>query len=266
MGDIVVLVKPALNPDMIRSKPDGSLDVESIPLKLSDIDRNALEEAAKLKSALGGKIYAISVLTWGPSTKKSRDLEMVLQEALAKAADEALALVDDSVIPGDPVTTASAIIAIMEKKGIKPSLILAGEATIDGFSGQVAGRVAAKLGLPYISYVSKLEVKDGKIVAERQLEEEVIVVEAPLPAVVSVTREINQPRPPTLLQIRRAARKPKTVFKLADLKGVVEPVREVVDLRVLTVKRKQVIIEGETLEEIAEKLLDALVKEGVLSL
>jgi electron transfer flavoprotein beta subunit len=266
VGDIVVLVKPALNPEMIRSKPDGSVDVEAIPLKLSDIDRNALEEANRLKSILGGKIYAVSILTWGPVAKREKDLSMAVQEALAKAADEAFVVADDSIVPGDPVTTASAVVAVLKKHNINPDLILAGEATIDGFSGQVAGRVAAKLGLPYISYAGKLDIKDGKVVAERQLEDEVVVVEAPLPAVVSVTREINQPRPPTLLQIRRAARKPQHKLKASDLEGVVSPKKEIMEMKVLTVKRKQIIIEGESLEEIADKLLDALIKEGVLSL
>ncbi len=266
MGDIVVLVKPALNPEMIRSKPDGSVDVDVIPLKLSDIDRNALEEANKLKGVLGGKIYAISILTWGPVAKRQKDLSMAVQEALAKAADEAFVVADDSIVPGDPVTTASAIVTVLKKHNINPDVILAGEATIDGFTGQVAGRVAAKLELPYISYAGKLEVKDRKIIAERQLEDEVVVVEAPLPAVVSVTREINQPRPPTLLQIRRAARKPQHKMSLADLEGVTLPKKEILEMKVLAVKRKQIIIEGETLDEIAEKLIDSLVKEGVLSI
>ncbi|MCE4621522.1 MAG: electron transfer flavoprotein subunit beta/FixA family protein [Desulfurococcales archaeon] len=266
MGDIVVLVKPALNPEMIRATPDGSVDVDAIPLKLSDIDRNALEEAAKLKQQLGGKIYALLVLTWGPVAKRSRDLSMVVQEALAKGADEAFIVADDSIIPGDPVTTASAIVSALKAKGLSPSLILAGEATVDGFSGQVAGRVAAKLGLPYISFASRIEIKDGKIIADRDLEDEVVTVEAPLPAVVSVTREINQPRPPTLLQIRRAAKKPQHKIAASELEGLVKPKREYLELKVLAVKRKQVIIEGETLEEIAEKLVEELAKEGVISL
>ena len=262
----MVLTKPALNPEMIRSKPDGSVDVESIPLKLSDIDRNALEEANKLKNSIGGKIYAVAVLTWGPIAKRQKDISMTLQEALAKAADEAFIVVDESIVPGDPVTTASAIVAMLKKQNISPDIILAGEATIDGFSGQVAGRVAAKLGLPYISYASKLEIKEGKVIAERQLEDEVVTVEAPLPIVISVTREINQPRPPTLLQIRRAGRKPQHKLAVSDLEGVIPPKKEIEELKVLTIKRKQIIVEGDTLDEIADKLLDSLIKEGVLNL
>jgi len=107
-------------------------------------------------------------------------------------------------------------------------------------------------------------VKDGRIVAERDVENYVEVVEAPIPAVVSVTREINVPRPPTLIQIRMASRKPQHVIKASDLEGVVKPRRRLVEARVLAVKRKQTIIEGKTLEETADKLIDALVAEGVI--
>lgn len=264
MGDIVVLVKPALNPDMVRSKPDGTVDLDAIPLKLDDIDANALFEAQNLKKALGGKVAAILVLTWGPSSKRSKDLRMVAQEALARGADEAHIVADDSIIPGDPLTTASAVIATIKKAGLNPDLILVAEASIDQTTGQIAGRVAGMLGLPFISFARKLEVKDGKIIAERDLEEHVEVVEAPMPAVVSVTQEINEPRPPTLIQIRRAGKKPQNYYTVADLEGVVKPVKEGLEYKILTVSRKQVIIEGDTLEEIAEKLIEALEKEGVL--
>lgn len=262
----MVLVKAALNPETVRAKPDGTVDVDAMSLKISDIDRNAVEEAARLKKELGGKVYGVTILTWGPVAKRTKDLKMTVQEALAKGVDEAIVVADDSIVPGDPVTTASAIVAVLKKEGINPDLIIAGEATIDGFTGQVAGRVAAKLGLPYISFARKIEVSGGKVIAERDLEDHIEKVEAPLPLVVSVTREINQPRPPTLLQIRRAAKKPQRTYKASDLEGIVEPKRKIEELRIVAVKRKQVIIEGDTLEEIAEKLIDHLVKEGVLQL
>jgi electron transfer flavoprotein beta subunit len=98
------------------------------------------------------------------------------------------------------------------------------------------------------------------------VEDHIQVLEAPLPAVVSVTQEINEPRPPTLLQIRRAAKKPQHKLTAADVEPIPEKKREVLEYKILTVSRKQIIIEGDTLEEIAEKLIEALEKEGVLSL
>lgn len=266
MGDIVVLVKPALNPDMVRAKPDGTVDIDAIPLKLDDIDANALFEAQKLKKILGGKIAAVLVLTWGPAAKRAKDLRMVAQEALARGADEAHIVADDSIILGDPITTSSAVIATIKKAGLRPDIILVAEASIDQTTGQIAGRIAGKLGLPFISFARKLEVKDGRIVAERDLEEHIEVLEAPLPAVVSVTQEINEPRPPTLIQIRRAGKKPQNYYGVGDLDEVIKPVKEGLEYKILTVSRKQTIIEGDNLEEVAEKLINVLEKEGVLKL
>lgn len=266
MGDVVVLVKASLNPEMIRQSPDGSVDLKAIPLKISDIDRNAVEEAVKLKQVLGGKLVAISILTWGPVQARVKDLRLAVQEALAKGVDEAYVVADDALTPGDQVTTATAVKAVLERAGVKPDLILAGEATIDETTSQVPGRLAEILDYSFVSFVRRLEVRDGYIVAERDLEDYIEVVEAPLPAVVSVTQEINEPRPPTLLQIRRAARKPMRQLKASDLDGVVMPKKKILEMKVLQVKRKQVILEGPNLDEIADKLLDLLVQEGVLKL
>ncbi|MEB3773691.1 MAG: electron transfer flavoprotein subunit beta/FixA family protein [Desulfurococcales archaeon] len=266
MGDIIVLLKAALNPEMVRSKPDGSLDQDAIPLKLSDIDRNAVEEAAKLKGKLGGKIIGITVLTVGPLARREKDLRMAVQEALAKGVDEAIIVADDSITPGDQVQTANIIVEVIKKSGLKPDLILASEATIDETTGQIAGRVAAKLDMPYISFARSLDVVDGKVVAERDLEEDLEKVEAPLPVVVSVTQEINQPRPPTLIQIRRASRKPQKRLTAQDVKDALGVRRRILERRIISVKRKQEIIDGSSLEEIADKLLDILEREGVVKL
>ena len=266
MGDIVVLVKPALNPDMIRTKPDGSIDIAAIPLKLDDIDANALEAAKQLKQKLGGKVKAFLLLNWGPVSKRARDLRMVTQEALARGADEAYVISDEKLVPGDPVITSSAIANAIKKHAPDASLILVAEASIDQTTGQVGGRLAAKLGLPFVSYARKIDVADGKIVVERDVEDHIQVLEAPLPAVVSVTQEINEPRPPTLLQIRRAGKKPQHKLSASDVEPLPERKKEVLSQKILTVSRKQIIIEGDTLEEIAEKLIEALEKEGVLSL
>ncbi len=266
MGDIVVLLKPALNPEMIRGTQEGLVDFDYMPLKLSDIDRNAVEEAVRLRDAYlkGSKVYSISVTTWGPISKRDKDVKMAVQEGLAKGVDEAFIVEDDSITPGDPVATASAIVGVIRKFGLKPDIILAGEATIDGFSGQVAGRVAAKLGLPYVSFARKIDIRDRKIVAERDVEDYVEVVETPLPAVVSVTREINVPRPPTLIQIRMASKKPQKTLTVSDLGESIQTRKRLLEARVLAVKRKQVIIEGKTPEEVADKLIDALAAEGVI--
>ena len=264
MGVIAVLVKASLNPDMVRVGDDGRVDLSSIPLKISDIDRNAVEEAVRLKQKLGWRLVGVSVLTWGPVEARMKDLRLAVQEALAKGVDEAIVVADDSLLPGDQSMTAKLIKAALESHNIKPDLILAGEATIDEVTSQVPGRLAALMGYSYVSFARKLEVSNGRVVAERDLEDYIEVVEAPLPAVVSVTQEINEPRPPTLLQIRRAARKPVKTVKASDIGFSGGPSRRILEVRGVQVKRKRVIIEASSLEEAAERLIDALVSEGVL--
>ena len=180
-------------------------------------------------------------------------------------ADDAHLVVDEALIPGDPQLTALALAELAKKLG-GFDLYITGEASMDMISSQVGARLAEHLGIPFIGFARALEVSDSTVRAVRDLEDRLETVEAPLPAVVSVTGEINKPRIPTLLQIRRAFAKPLKTYSLADLGVKVERKSTIEDIRVITVKRKNIIIEGESLEEIAEKLIDALVKEGVIKL
>lgn len=265
MSNIVVLVKASLNPEVVRQSPDGTFDIDYTPLKISDIDRNALEEAVRLKQVFGGKVYSVTVLTWGPLKAREKDLRLVVQEALAKVADEAFVVADESIMPGDYSVTANVIASVIEKMGLNPILVLAGEASIDESTYQIPGRVAAKLGLPYVGHVRRIrEVRDGKVVVERDLEDYTEVLEVPLPAVLSVTQELNEPRPPTLIQIRMASRKPVHMLTLKDLGLDVKRQRSIVEMRVVTVSRKQVLIEEADVEKAALKLVEYLEKEGVL--
>jgi electron transfer flavoprotein beta subunit len=265
LGNIVVLVKASLNPEIVRQNPDGTFDIDYTPLKISDVDRNALEEAARLRQVFGGKVYSVTVLTWGPLRAREKDLRLAVQEALAKVADEAFVVADESIIPGDYTVTANVIAAVIKKMGLNPSLILAGEASIDESTYQIPGRVAAKLGLPYVGYVKRIrEVRGDRLVVERDLEDYIEVLEVPLPAVLSVTQEVNEPRPPTLIQIRMASRKPIHMLTLKDLGLDVKRQRSILDMRVVTVSRKQVLIEEASMEKAALKLVEYLEKEGVL--
>jgi electron transfer flavoprotein beta subunit len=263
--NIAVLVKASLDPNMIRSRGDGSVDAAAMPLAMSEYDKNAVEAAVRLKEKHGGRVVAVSALTWGPAARKKRELEQVMREALAMGADEAHVIVDESLIPGDPLATSRAVAALLQRLG-GFDLVVTGEASMDMISGQLGGRVAALLGVPFVSYARSLEVdpEAGVVRAVRDLEDGLQTVRARLPAVVSVTGEANKPRIPTLLQIRRAMRKPLKHYTLQDLgvDSVSKP--RLVDLKVIQVKRKNIIIEGDTLEQVAEKLIEALEKEGVL--
>ncbi len=261
--NIAVLAKASLDPNMIRTRAGDEVDVEAMPLALSEYDKNAVEAAVQLKEKHGGRVVVLSALTWPPLAKRSREIEQVMREALAMGADEAHVVVDEALVPGDPNSTAAAFAALARKLG-GFDLIVSGEASMDMISSQVGARVAALLGIPFISFARSVEVADGKLRAVRDLEDRLETVEAPLPAAVSVTGEANKPRIPTLIQVRRAFRKPLKRYSLADLGVELPPRPRLEQLRVITVKRKNIILEGDNLEEIAEKLIDALIREGVI--
>lgn len=264
-GDIAVLVKASLNPEIVRSGPDGKYDIDYTPLKISDIDRNALEEAVRLKGILGGKVYSITVLSWGPSKAREKDLRLAVQEALAKVSDESYVFIDDEVAPTDQAFVATVIARIMKARGLSPKIVLAGEASVDESTSQVPGRLAGKLGYSFVGHVRKIvDLKEDKIVVERDFEDYVEVLEVPLPAVVSVAQEINEPRPPTLMQIRMASKKPTYFISLKDLGLNAKPARSILSMRVVSTSRKQVIIEEANIEKAVDKLIEALQREGVL--
>jgi len=260
--NIAVLIKLALDTSQLRIS-GGRLIIEDTPMKISDIDRNAVEEAVKIKQKLNAKAVGIAVLKWPPIDKRIREGENILREPLAAGLDEAYLVVDEALIGADASTTAVAIAEVLKK--VDARLVIAGEASIDGFTSQVPPRVASILNWPVITYVRELNVEDGKVVAKRDLETEVQTVECEMPVVVSVTREINIPRIPTLLQIRAAMKKPIHRISLRDLGISVKPAVKAVDLTPLEVKRKNILIKEGAVEEKVEALLKFLVEEGVLA-
>jgi electron transfer flavoprotein beta subunit len=263
--NVAVLVKASLDPNMLRAGPDGRVAVDEIPLAMSEYDKNAVEAAVQVKEKLGGKVAVLSALTWGPIARRRREAEQVLREALAMGADEAHLVVDEQLIPGDPHVTAQVLASLAKQLG-GFDLYITGEASMDMISAQVGARLAEHLGIPFIGFVRSIEVGNGYVRAVRDLEDRFEKIEVSLPAVVSVTGEINKPRIPTLLQIRRAFMKPLKVYSLSDLGVKVDRRTRTEEIRVITVKRKNVIIEGDSLEEIAEKLVNALIAEGVVTL
>lgn len=171
-------------------------------------DRYALELAIGLKEAHGGKVV---VLSMGPET--ARD---TLKEGLAMGADEAYLVSDPALVGSDAAGTARVLHAALSKlEGV--SLVLAGRRSIDGWTGAVPPMLAELLGWPLASGIRKLELVEGKAIAEQPWEAQVQVLEGALPMVVSVTREAKQPRIATAMGIMKAAKKPLTVWTLAEL-------------------------------------------------
>ena len=147
------------------------------------------------------------------------------------------------------------------------SLVLCGETSLDSFSGLVGSRLAELLGLPQVSSVRKLAVEGEGVLAERTLEDSIETVKAKMPVLVSVTREINQPRIPSLMMIMRASKKEIVTWTAADLnlsKEKLDSKIEIVEVLAPKTERKRIKITGANAQEIAEKLVSALIQEGVV--
>ncbi len=259
--DIVVCIKSVVDLQQIRIKRETREPVvEGAPLVFGQFEKNALEEAVRVKEKHGGKITAIAL---GPA--KLKDL---IIEALAIGADEAVIMTDPSLSGGGSASTAKALAAAIRKIGAS-DLILMGEGSADNYSGQVTSRLAELLDLPQITYVRQMEIEGKRVKATRDLEDALEVVEAEMPVVVSVTSELNTPRLPPLTAILKASRKPVKVWSAKDLAleiGQVGP--SAAKTKTLTnlapaQERKQILFEGDADKSVSE-LVKALQKEGVL--
>lgn len=259
MKRILVCLKQAVDVSQLKVDPETRrLVTAGAPKKMSDFDKNALEEAIRIKEKLGGEVVTLTV--------SPEDAKPVLREALAIGADRAYVVNDPSVQDADTLGTAY-ILAEMIKKIVDFDLILCGEASLDSFSGLVGPRLAELLNLPQITSVRKVAVEGDTVVAERSLEDASETVKAKTPALISVTREINQPRIPSLMMIMKASKKEIVTWTLKDLNVSAEKIAaktEVIDALAPKMERKKIKITGESVQEIAEKLAKALIQEGVV--
>ncbi len=256
---IVACYKYVLDERDIRVNPETrSLVTERAAWKLSDYDRNAIEEAVRLKEEHPG-IEAVGLTAGSVQAKAS------LKEVLARGLDAAYFVQEEALAGADPAVVARVRARAVEKIG-DCRLVLCGEGASDDYAQQVGPRLAVLLGWPVITYVSRLALVGEVVRAARNLEDGTETVEVDLPAVVTVTGEINQPRIPTLKQVMAAGRKPMHVWSLQDLgltSGDLSSPVKVVSVQGAVSDRKRVVFKGEPAAAVAE-LVEALVKEGLI--
>jgi len=141
--------------------------------------------------------------------------------------------------------------------------VLCGEASIDLFSGQVGPRLAGLLNIPQITYAQNVTAEKDKVVAERDMGDKMVTTESSYPVLITVTKEINEPRLPSLMQILGATNKTINEWSTDSLGGKVDPMVETVDLKGVPMERKNIVYQND-LDESVNKLVDSLAKEGVL--
>ncbi|MFD8493616.1 electron transfer flavoprotein subunit beta/FixA family protein [Amycolatopsis sp. NPDC059657] len=211
MTNIVVLVKqvPDTYSERKLSESDHTLDRESADAVLDEINERAVEEALKIKEAGEGEVTVLAV---GPS--RATD---AIRKALSMGADKAIHVTDDALHGSDLLATAKVIAAAIRKiEGV--DLVIAGNEASDGRGGAVPAIVAELLGLPQLTHARELSVDGTTVKVKRETADEGLThLEASLPALVSVTEKINEPRYPSFKGIMAAKKKPVETLSVADL-------------------------------------------------
>jgi electron transfer flavoprotein beta subunit len=208
--NIVVLVKqvPDTNSERKLTESDHTLDRESADSVLDEINERAVEEALQLKEAHGGEV---TVLTLGPDSATD-----ALRKALSMGADKAIHVSDAALHGADVLSTAKVIKAAIGQAG-SFDLIIAGNEATDGRGGAIPAILAEYLGLPQLTHLRKVTVDGSTITAERETDEGLTHLQATLPAVISVSEKINEPRYPSFKGIMAAKKKKVESFTVADL-------------------------------------------------
>ena len=213
---IVVCIKHV--PDVQSERRiEGSRLVRGEDDVLNELDENAVEAAVSLVEELGGEVVA---LTMGPD-----DAEDAVRRALQMGADSGVVVSDDDLTGSDVVATARVLAAAVGRiGGVEPAggtgdvdLVVTGMASLDAMTSMLPGALAAALHVPALTLASSLEAGAGEVTVTRTTGTLSEVLSAPLPALVSVTDQANEPRYPNFAAMRAARKKPVDTWDLADL-------------------------------------------------
>ena len=205
---VLVAVKRVVDYNVkVRVKADGSgVDTANVKMSMNPFDEIAVEQAIRLKEAgAAEEVIAVSI-----GDAKAQE---TLRTALAMGADRAIHVLSEETV--QPLGVAKILKAVVDKEN--PGLVLTGKQAIDDDSNQTPQMLAALLGWPQATFVSKLDVQDGKAAVAREIDEGTEKIEVKLPAVASVDLRLNEPRYASLPNIMKAKKKPIDQTNLADL-------------------------------------------------
>ncbi len=197
MVKIVVCVKQVPDTTEVKINPEtNTLIREGVASIINPFDMYAVEEAIRIKEKIGG---TVTVLSMGPP-----QVAESLKELIGMGVDDAVLLSDRAFAGSDTLATSYALAKGIEKIG-DAQLIICGKQAIDGDTAQVGPEIAEKLGIPHLTYVKKInEINEDQITLERMNEDGYERVQMPLPALLTVVKEINEPRLPSLKGMMRA--------------------------------------------------------------
>ena len=254
---IVVCVKQVPDSTAKVVVEQGKITWGDAPLIMNPWDEYAVEAALQQKEALGGTVTAITI---GDESSKE-----TLKRALAMGADDAFLVSDPALTTMDTQAIAQVLAAAIRKVSAA-DMAFFGRQAIDGDSGLVPAQAARLLGWPAITLASLIKIDGNRVRAERGVEEGRQIVSAALPAVFSLTKDFGEPRYPSFMGIRKAARAEIPTWSLSDL-GIPAPVSVISWAEIMNPPVREVTCEfitGGNPEEIAETLADKILAEKVL--
>jgi electron transfer flavoprotein beta subunit len=186
---------------------DSTLDRDAADGVMNELDEYAVEEGLRLAEAHGGEV---TILTMGPE-KASESI----RKALSMGADKAVHLIDDALAGSDALATSAALAAVLGRIGF--DVVILGSESTDARMGVMGAMLAERLGVPQLSFASKVEISGSDISINRQADYGYDRVQARLPAVISVVEKINEPRYPSFKGIMAAKKKPVEKLGVADI-------------------------------------------------
>ena len=254
--NMVVCIKQVPGTTEIKIDTEtNTLVREGVPSIINPFDCYALEEAVRLRERCGGKVIAISM---GPP-----QAEEALRETISLGADEAI-LLSDRALAGSDTWATSYVLSRAMAKIADYDVIICGRQTLDGDTGQVGPGLSEMLGIPFVAYVSKVEeIRDGYIRVQRMVEEGYETIEMALPAVITVVKEINVPRLPSLRGSMKAKTAQIPVWTAEDIgaegdkAGIAGSPTRVVKVFFPQRTHKSEMLQG-SLEEQADNLIERL--------
>lgn len=251
--NMIVCVKQIMDPEIPASifkiDPEAKRAIlpKDMKLVVSDYDKNAVEAALKLKDIHGGKITIVSL--------GSQSAIEAIRECIAMGADEGILLSDPLFDDSNLYCTASALAQAIKKIG-EFDLIFCGREEGDWDGGQVGSGIANFLSIPVATVVSKVQLKNGKVEAERVVADGREIIELPIPALLTISSEIGTPRYPTVRRIMAARSKQLITWNAQDI-NIDPSTTRIKMLELFLAPKKEArceFVEGETLEEAGTKL------------
>lgn len=209
--NIFVIIKRTFDTEEKINIKDGKVCEDGVTFIINPYDEYAIEEALKLKEEHGGEV---TVVTLG-----GEEAQKQLRTALAMGADKAVLINNEELEKADQFSTTALLAAYLKDQEF--DIILAGNVTVDGGTGQIGPRLAEDLGISAVTMVTKLTVNGNKAAIERDVEGDLELVDVSLPLLVTCQQGLNEPRYPSLPGIMKAKKKPLEELELDDL-GVEE--------------------------------------------